>query len=521
MSNDQLTDLPEWRALEDHKRATENLHIKTLFDEDPNRFQTFSVDMPGLLFDYSKHKITDETKDALVALARARNVEKQRDALFSGEAVNVSENRPALHMALRGSCDKALEVDGKNVEHFVNSTLQNMQIISDKIRENPNITDVVNIGIGGSDLGPRMAYKALKPLADGPNIYFISNVDGSALHQRLHKLKPENTLFIIASKTFTTQETLRNAQTAKDWLLESIDKDALGNHLLAVTANAEAASGFGVNEDHIFPMRDWIGGRYSIWSAIGLPVAIACGFKTFKAMLDGAKAVDEHFVSAPLENNIPVLMALLGVWYRNFWDYPAHCVLPYSHDLREFPIYMQQLDMESNGKSVTQDGLTTNYATGPVIFGEAGTNAQHTFMQLLHQSHEIIPVDFIVTAKAQHPHAAHHKQLLGNALAQSKALMEGQEKPDALHHNFTGNRPSSTFILDTLDGYHLGVLLALYEHKIFVQGALWGINSFDQWGVELGKTNAENIIKSFDNKKITDNFDVSTVGLFDHLAENL
>ena len=493
--------------------------MKALFDQEPARFESFSASIPGFLFDYSKHKITTETKDALMELARARGIENRRDAMFSGKNVNGSENRPALHVALRGSCSKDLEIDGENVSDFVNATLQRMEALSETIRSNPNITDVVNIGIGGSDLGPRMAYKALRPHSNGPNIYFISNVDGSALHQRLQKLKAENTLFIISSKTFTTLETLTNSNTARDWLLESIDEEALGNHLIAITANNDAARDFGVDDEHIFPMRDWIGGRYSVWGAIGLPIAIACGFKTFKAMLDGAKAMDKHFVEAPLEDNIPVVMAMLGIWYRNFWNYPAQAVLPYSHDLREFPIYIQQLDMESNGKDVTQDGHALDHATGPLIFGEAGTNAQHTFMQLLHQSNEIIPADFIVAATPSHPHENHHQKLLGNVLAQSKALMEGQENEAEPHRAFSGNRPSSTFILDTLDGYHLGMLLAAYEHKIFVQGAVWGINSFDQWGVELGKTNASKIIEALENKKEIDNSDSSTTGLLAHFKQ--
>ncbi|MEZ5814911.1 MAG: glucose-6-phosphate isomerase [Alphaproteobacteria bacterium] len=520
MSSKPLTALPEWARLHDHKRSMETLHMKAMFEADAARFERFSVSIPGLLFDYSKHKITAETKDALLDLARARDVEGRRDALFAGEAVNVSENRAALHMALRGSCDGGLEIDGENVRDFVDTTLGRMEALSDAVRSDKNITAVVNIGIGGSDLGPRMAYKALKPFANGPDLHFVSNVDGSALHQQLQRLEPENTLFIISSKTFTTLETLANAQTAKRWLSEDLGADACGQHFIAVTSNDAAAKDFGVAEARIFPMRDWVGGRYSLWGAIGLPLAIACGFDVFKALLDGAKAMDEHFANAPPERNIPVLMGMLGLWYRNFWDYRAHAVLPYSHDLSAFPIYLQQVDMESNGKGVTAGGRVVNYATGPVIFGEAGTNAQHTFMQLLHQSPEVVPADFILAAQPVHSHKNHHAALLGNALAQSKALMEGQDNTNEPHRWFPGNRPSSTLILDRLDGYHLGMLLALYEHKVFVQGAVWDVNSFDQWGVELGKRNAQRIIQSFESGTGLDDYsDSSTKGLFDHLVQ--
>jgi len=510
---------PEWDSLRKHHKDISQLHLKTLFSEDKQRFEKFHTSLPGILFDYSKHNITDETLASLMALAKACELEKHRESLYSGQKINTTNNRAVLHTALRGSCSPELEVDGEKISGFVQSTLGQIEALSSKIRHNKEITDIINIGIGGSDLGPRMVYKALKPLADGPTVHYVSNIDGSTLYHRLKALKPQNTLFVIASKTFSTLETLTNAQTAKDWLLKDLSADALYDHLIAVTAAPQEAEKFGVRKDHILPMRDWIGGRYSLWSSIGVSIAISNGFKSFLELLRGAKEIDDHFLNAPLEKNIPVIMAMLGVWYRNFWDYSAQAILPYSHDLRDFPTYLQQLDMESNGKSVTKDGQMVSISTGPVIFGEAGTNAQHAFMQLLHQSQNIIPADFILVASPQHPLGDHHEKLLANALAQSKALMEGQDNIDEPYRFFSGNRPSSSLILDKLDPFHLGMLLALYEHKIFVQGVIWNINSFDQWGVELGKINAKTIIKAFENKEKNIKSDSSTTGLFDHLNQ--
>lgn len=513
MSNKALTSLPAWQALSDHKDSLSGVHMRDLFARDVQRFACFSLNLKGLLFDYSKHILTNETKESLTALARARDVEGQRDAMIAGERINVSENRAVLHMALRGSCDGDVAVDGENVSQFVAQTLQQMQTLSEDIRANENITDVVNIGIGGSDLGPRMVCKALKPFADGPNVHFISNVDASAITQLLKKLTPENTVFIIASKTFTTQETLANAQIARAWLVKALGEDELGPHLVAVSANTDAAQDFGVDAARILPMRDWIGGRYSLWGAIGLPIAIAFGFEAFENLLKGARDMDTHFLNTPLEDNIPVIMALLGVWYRNFCGAHAQAILPYAHDLRDFPVFMQQMDMESNGKA-------GEVRTGPVVFGESGTNCQHTFMQLLHQSGEMAPADFIVFARPQHKDKASHEKLLAHALAQSKALMEGQENTSEPFKNFPGNRPSSTLVFDTLDAYHLGMLVALYEHKVFVQGAIWGINSFDQWGVELGKSNADAILQALENDYKTTGTDASTAGLLAHLGKN-
>ncbi|MEM7650929.1 MAG: glucose-6-phosphate isomerase [Pseudomonadota bacterium] len=508
-----------WESLKTHQRELADTHIKDFFDEDAQRFKNMSLSLPGLLFDYSKHKINDDTLPALIALAKACDVEGQRDRMFLGEVINTTENRPVLHIALRGSCEDTLEIDGENVSDFVQESLKQIQSLSDEVRNNSAIKDVVNIGIGGSDLGPRTVYKALKPLSDGPNVHYISNIDGSTLDQRLQNFKAASTLFIISSKTFTTLETMTNAHTVKAWLTESLGEERATEHFIAVTSNPKAAQNFGVAEERTLPMRDWIGGRYSLWSGIGLSIAISNGFDEFSALLKGAKAMDTHFKAAPLHENMPVILAMLGIWYRNFWNYPALAILPYSHDLRDLPTYLQQLDMESNGKSVDVNGEAVQIDTGPVIFGEAGTNAQHAFMQLLHQGTEIIPADFVLVAEPTCALKDHHTKLLANALAQSKALMEGHQNTQEPHRNFEGNRPSSTLVLDRLDGFHLGMLLALYEHKTFVQGVIWGLNSFDQWGVELGKSNTHEIIEALENNKENKNLDPSTAGLMAHLHQ--
>ncbi len=512
MSNKALNKTPEWSALEAHQKKIQGDHIRAYFKNDPKRFDKCSLGLDGLLLDYSKHKLHDDTLPLLVDLAKARGVEEWRDKMFAGEILNASEKRAVLHVALRGSVDPALEVDGENVAGFVSDTLSQVQALSEEIRNNPNITDVINIGIGGSDLGPRMIYKALLPHKDGPNLHFISNIDGRAIEQRLKGLKPENTALIITSKSFATLETITNAETIKGWFLDALSADVFAERLFAISTNIEAATAFGVPEHHILPLRDWIGGRFSLWSAVGLSTAAAIGFDGFKALLDGAKAMDQHFKTAPMEQNMPIIMGMIGVWYRNFWDYSAKAILPYSHDLRDLHKYLQQLDMESNGKGVDRDGAPVEAETGPIIFGEAGTNAQHAFMQLLHQGPDIIPADFILVAKPEHPYKDHHDKLLANALAQSKALMDGKASANAPHKAFEGNRPSSSIVLDRLDPYNLGMLLALYEHVIFVQGVIWGINSFDQWGVELGKVLAKTIQNELKNQN-SDTLDSSTEGL--------
>ena len=518
MSNNSLTKMPEWSALSAHQRELKEDHIKDYFEQDAARFEKFHLTLNGLLFDYSKHKLRDETVPMLCALAKARGLEEMRGKMFGGERLNASENRAVLHTALRGSTDPSLEIDGENISEFVETTLEQVKTLSEEIRKNPKITDVINIGIGGSDLGPRTVYKALLPHADGPNLHFISNIDGRALESRLNGLRPENTALIITSKSFVTLETITNAETVKKWFLTALDEEALSERLFAISTNIEAATDFGVQQEHILPLRDWVGGRFSLWSAVGLSIATAIGFKEFKALLDGAKAMDEHFKNAPFEKNIPVIMGMIGIWYRNFWNYPAKAILPYSHDLRDLPKYLQQLDMESNGKGVDLEGEAVETASGPVIFGEAGTNAQHAFMQLLHQGPEIIPADFILVKTPEHPYENHHKKLLANALAQSKALMEGKTSKNEPHKAFEGNRPSSSLVLEKLDAYNLGMLLALYEHVIFVQGVIWGINSFDQWGVELGKVLAKSIQNELKTPN-SDNMDSSTQGLLKALSK--
>ncbi|MCB9982509.1 MAG: glucose-6-phosphate isomerase [Rhodospirillales bacterium] len=528
---------PEWSALKSQCNGLGDLHMRDLFADDPARFEKFSIAIPGALLDYSKHKITGAVMNDLIALARACDVEGARERMFNGEIINVSEKRAVLHTALRRPADEEVYVDGEDVVPFVHKTLFRMRDFSNDVRSGAwtgftgkPIKTIINIGIGGSDLGPRMVCKALKSFeirqsqACGQTIdidvRFVSNIDGDAIHERLQSCDPEATLFIVASKSFMTQETMANAETAKAWLVDALpDEEAVKHHFVALSTNEEAVRQFGISPDNMFAFKDWVGGRYSVWSSIGLPICCAVGFDAYQDFLTGAHAMDHHFQSAPLDKNMPVIMALLGIWNRNFLNYPALAILPYSHDLRDFPVYMQQLDMESNGKGVDRYGRTLEVKSGPVVFGEAGTNAQHTFMQLLHQSAEIVPTDFIMAARPNHPYQDHHTQLLANALAQSQALMEGQDNKDAPHRHFPGNRPSSCLILDTLDAYHLGMLLALYEHKVFVQGVIWGINSFDQWGVELGKTHAGTLIERFENTQKTDTLDSSTAGLMAYLQE--
>ena len=494
MSNN-LTTMPEWIALQKHAQSLRQTHMNGLFREDSRRSEKFNVRIKGLSFDYSRHLATTETLNLLLDLAKVTDVASWRTKLFEGGKINTTEGRAALHTALRGSGPENLVVDGENTHEFVHKTLGKIEFISGKIRNDRTITDVVNIGIGGSDLGPRIVHETLRDFNTGPRVHFVSNVDGARITSVLKSLKPSSTVFIVTSKTFSTMETLTNARTAKEWA-----KTTKNFH--AITMNIESAREFEVPEENILTMQEWTGGRVSLWSAAGLSIAIAAGFENFKNMLAGAHGidlvlftVDNHFLTSPPDKNIPVLMALLGIWYRNFWDYRAHAILPYAHDLRKFPAYVQQLDMESNGKSVSRDGISTNYKTGPLVFGETGTNAQHAFMQFLHQGTDIIPADFIIIKHAGHTLADHHRKLNTNALAQAQALMQGRKNTARPYQRFDGNRPSSTLILDRIDPWHIGLLLALYEHRMFVQGIVWNINSFDQWGVELGKTLASEFLE--------------------------
>ncbi|MEZ5918855.1 MAG: glucose-6-phosphate isomerase [Alphaproteobacteria bacterium] len=496
MPSNGLTDSPEWKALQEHACGASAIRTRALFEQDPERFDKFHIALDGLLFDYSKHPVTVETMTRLIALARAAELESWRDKMFAGAQINTTEDRAVLHTALRHSAPEGLEVDGENVAGFISNTHEHMRRYSESIRREGLIRDVVVIGIGGPNLGPNLVYEALSGPAGAPRVHFVSNIDGTHITQTLEPLSPDHTLFIISSKTFKTLETLENAQTAKGWL-DDFQPGLSREHMAAVTTNREDAEAFGIAPSQIFPLREWIGGRYSLWSAVGLPIAIAHGFDQFEALLEGARTIDTHFQTAPLDRNIPVIMALLGLWHRNFRNCSAHAILPYAQKLSRLPAYIQQVDMESNGKNTDRDGIRVDYETGPVIFGGPGTDAQHAFFQLLHQGTDIIPSDFILVAHPDHGLDSHHRQLLASALAQTQALMEGRTSEpanDAPHRRFDGNRPVSTLILDQLDAYHLGMLLALYEHKIFVQGILWRLNSFDQWGVELGKTLAQDIL---------------------------
>ncbi|HYD66919.1 glucose-6-phosphate isomerase [Azospirillum sp.] len=516
-----LTQSPAWQALSTHRTAMDGIHMRDLFAADAGRFERFSLEACGLLFDYSKNRITEDTVRLLLDLARQQDVEGWRDRMFAGERINTTEDRAVLHTALRNRSKRPVTVDGKDVMPDVTGVLKRMGRFVKAVREGAwtgytgeQITDIVNIGIGGSDLGPVMATEALTPfLHPELGIHFVSNVDGTHISETLEWLDPETTLFVIASKTFTTQETLTNAHTARDWFLDSAGDEAhIAKHFVAVSTNEAEVRRFGIDPENMFGFWDWVGGRYSLWSAIGLPIALGIGMERFEDLLAGAHAMDEHFHTAPLERNMPVLMAMLGVWYGNFWDAKAHAVLPYDQYLHRFPAYLQQLDMESNGKRVDRQGNPVDYATGPVVFGEPGTNGQHAFYQLIHQGTELIPCDFIAPAQTHNPVGDHHRILLSNVFAQPEALMRGKtadevraemakaglppERVEELvpHRTFPGNKPTNTILFERIDPHTLGALIALYEHKVFVQGIVWNINSFDQWGVELGKQLASKIL---------------------------
>lgn len=493
--------------------------MRTLFSRQPNRFDRFSIESAGLLLDYSKNRLDETTMQLLFQLARERNVEQKRAAMFAGEKINTTEHRAVLHAALRMPRSSRLVVDGQNVIQEVHAVLDHMKAFSERIRSGQwtgctgkPITDVINIGIGGSDLGPEMACRALRSFAHPRlNMHFVSNVDGHDLDAALSKVNPETALFIIASKTFTTRETMMNAQSAREWFLGSRNETDLPLHFVAVSTNTDAVRAFGIDPENMFPFWDWVGGRYSIWSAIGLPLALSIGFDRFSEFLGGGYAMDQHFNTAPLELNMPVIMGLIGVWYRNFFGCSSLSIAPYHQDLSEFPAYLQQLEMESNGKRVATDGSPLHVGTCPIVWGDVGTNGQHAYFQLLHLGTDLIPVDFIAALKPSHDLPGHHTVLLANCFAQAEAFMRGKNADevradmraqklsdneiDALlpHRIFPGNRPSNTILMDTLSPATLGALIALYEHKVFVQGAIWGINSFDQWGVELGKVLAKNI----------------------------
>ncbi len=539
MRQPALTTTASFSALQSHAVDAVDWQIRQLFANDPQRFPKLTVDAAGLFLDYSKNRLDGRTVELLVDLARERGVEAQRDAMFAGDKINLTEHRSVLHTALRMPRGKALVVDGQDVNADVHAVLDRVKAFTDKVRagtwlgrSGKPITDVVNIGIGGSDLGPKMAVLALRSYAH-PRLamHFVSNVDGHDMDAVLARVDPETTLFIVASKTFTTAETMLNAQTARRWFLGTGKEEDLARHFVAVSTNTEAVRAFGIDPDNMFPFWDWVGGRYSLWSAIGLSVALAVGFGYFETLLEGAHAMDEHFRTAPLAENMPVLLALIGFWNRQFLGAASLSIAPYHQDLNRFPAYLQQLDMESNGKRVTKGGQAVDTPTCPIVWGECGTNAQHAYFQLLHQGTDIVPIDFIAALRATHDLPGHHDALLANCFAQSEAFMKGKSgdevraelqaqgvppaKIDELvpHKTFPGNRPSNTILMDQLTPATLGALIALYEHKTFVQGVLWDIASFDQWGVELGKVLAKKIQAELEGEADPAAHDSSTNGL--------
>ncbi len=540
----KLRELEAWRRLKAHRDQIRSGHLRTWFKNDPSRFDRLSARLGDLFVDYSKHLVTDETLTLLRALARVREVESLRDRMFAGDKINVTEDRAVLHVALRNRSNRPIEVDGRDVMPEVNAALDHMRGFSDRLRSGAwkgftgqRITDVVNIGIGGSDLGPVMATLALTPYArEGPRMHFVSNVDGSHIAETLHPLDPATTLFIVASKTFTTDETMMNGRSAREWLLaRAADETHVARHFVAVSTNEREVRAFGINPENMFVFWDWVGGRYSLWSSIGLPIAIAVGFERFEQFLDGAHQMDEHFRTAPIEANVPITLGLLGLWYSNFLGAETYAVLPYDQYLLRLPAYLQQLDMESNGKRVDRNGWPVDFSTGPVEWGEPGTNGQHAFYQLIHQGTRLIPCDFLIAAETHNALGAHHTTLLANCFAQSEALAFGKTEdearaeltgqglaPDAIarllpHKLFPGNRPSTTLVYRRLDPATLGKIIALYEHRVFVQGAIWHINSFDQWGVELGKQLAKRIRPEMESPAPVTTHDVSTNGLINYV----
>jgi glucose-6-phosphate isomerase len=537
-----ITLSPTWQALKEERKAWKALHLRNLFARDKKRAERFSLQMDDLLLDYSKNLIRPQTMKLLLKLAREAGVETLRDAMFAGEKINLTEGRAVLHTALRNRSERPVLVDGHDVMPDVREVLARMRAFADKVRTGKwkgytgkAISDVVNIGIGGSDLGPAMVCLALKPYGGNIRAHFVSNVDPSHLVDTLEDLDPATTLFIVASKTFITQETLLNAGAARAWLMDAAkDEKAVARHFVAVSTNEVAVREFGIDPANMFGFWDWVGGRYSLWSAIGLPIALYIGMDEFEELLAGAHDMDEHFRTAPLDANMPVLLALLGLWYNNFWDADSYAVLPYEQRLSRFTAYLQQCDMESNGKSVTREGKPVKLSTGPVLFGEPGTNGQHAFYQLIHQGTKLIPCDFLAAAESHNDVNGQHAVLLSNFLAQPEALMRGKTgaevetelaraglsrreiKALAPHKVFPGNRPTNTLLYRKLTPRALGRLIALYEHKVFAQSALWNVNAYDQWGVELGKQLAKAILPELTGNA-PGNHDASTAALIRRL----
>ena len=543
MSADKMT--ASWEKLDQlGAEVSEKLNLRKAFADDPARFERYSAALNDLFVDYSKNLINDDVMAALVDLAKAANVEGWRDRMFAGDKINVTENRAVLHTALRNLDGGPVEVDGTDVMPAVKEELARLKDFAARVHSGEwkghtgkKITDVVNIGIGGSDLGPVMVNEALRPYhIDGIRCHFVSNVDGAHIVDTLKFLDAETTLFIIASKTFTTDETLTNAYSARDWLVGMLkDEAAVAKHFVAVSTALDKVAAFGIDTDNAFGFWDWVGGRYSLWSAIGLPIILAVGYDKFEELLRGAQSMDNHFKTAPIETNIPMILGLIGVWYRNVLGASSQAILPYDQHLSRLPAYLQQADMESNGKSVTRDGKAIAYETGPIIWGEPGTNGQHAFYQLIHQGTELIPVDFIMAANALHPLANHHDKLVSNCLAQAEALMRGKTEEEvreelsgtdlspaeidvlAPQKVFDGNKPSTMILYKQLDPFTLGRLVAMYEHKIFVQGIIWNVNSYDQWGVELGKQLAKELLPMVEGKEDAGTRDASTAGLIKRL----
>jgi len=540
--------------LQEHRNQQgDNINIASLFASDSDRFSKFSQILKtpkdgDILIDYSKNRITEETFQLLINLAKSRNVEAGRDSMFNGEKINFTEDRAVLHIALRNRSNKPIMVNGTDVMPNVNGVLNHMQQFCHRIISGSwigfsgeTIKDVVNIGIGGSDLGPLMVTEALKPFQVGPRVHFVSNIDGTHIEEVLKKCKAESTLFVIASKTFTTQETITNANTAKQWFLKAAkDESTVAKHFVALSTNAEKVKEFGIDEKNMFGFWDWVGGRYSLWSAIGLTIAVHIGYENFVKLLEGAHYMDQHFMTTPLEKNIPVILALLGIWYGNFYGSETHALLPYDQYMHRFAAYFQQGDMESNGKYITRSGNKVDYSTGPIVWGEPGTNGQHAFYQLIHQGTRLIPCDFIAPVKSHNNirDGLHHKILLCNFLAQTEALMKGKgldevqaelaqsgKSADEIarikpHKVFEGNRPSNSIMVEQITPFTLGALIAMYEHKIFVQGCIWDINSYDQWGVELGKQLAKAIEPEMNDKNPVSSHDASTNGLINFIKSH-
>ena len=538
-----LTQSPAWQALQSHHEKLRHVHMRELFADDPQRYARFSLTFSDVLLDYSKNIVTDETMALLMDLARQADIGGWTEKMFRGDHINVTEDRAVLHVALRNRDNHPIYTGGADVMPKVNAVLAQMREFTERVRSGTwrgysgkPLTDVVNIGIGGSDLGPVMVTEALKPYGrDGLRPHFVSNVDGTHIAETLRTLDPATTLFIIASKTFTTQETLTNAHTARAWFLEHAqDEAAIAQHFVALSTNAKAVAEFGIDTANMFEFWDWVGGRYSLWSTIGLSIVLSIGMDNFEELLSGAHEMDKHFRDAPLEQNLPVILALLGVWYNDFFGAETHAILPYDQYMHRFPAYFQQGDMESNGKRVTRDGAAVDYATGPVIWGEPGTNGQHAFYQLIHQGTRLIPCDFLAPIDSHNPIGDHHRILLSNFFAQTEALMRGKNGEEVRaelsaagmgaaeiarllpHKVFPGNRPTNSILFQRLDPRTLGTLIALYEHKIFVQGIIWQINSFDQWGVELGKQLAKAILPELVDEHLISAHDASTNGLINY-----